>query len=84
MSLSPFCLILLGSPSAPQPCVHCLALQMVYTKYFSGEEKILVPVRTSQAFSEVNMGPELLPGQEELVTWMVSGCMWHLPNLHCL
>ena len=71
VSLPPLCLIPLGFPSAPQPCLHCLALPMAHTRYFSGEETILVPTRTFQFFSEPNMGPELPPGQEELVTRMV-------------
>lgn len=75
MFLPPLCLIPLGSPSAPQPYQHCLALLVAHTRYFSREETILVLARTSQAFSELNIGLELLPGEEELVTQMVSECM---------
>lgn len=68
MSLPLLCLILLGSPGPPQPCLCCLALLMARTRCFSGEEIILVPARTSQGFSELNVRPEMLPGLEELVT----------------
>lgn len=50
VSLPLSCLIPLGSPSAPQPCLHCLALLMAHMRCFSRKETILVPARTSQFF----------------------------------